>query len=89
MFYTPGKGIHPVLKPFEVLAKLAEVLGQIKRCAPQGIADAKEIMNFSLRAPRADVIERAAQSFAAIMRSDDGLEGVAAFNEKRKARWAE
>ena len=70
-------------------AKLAEVLGQIKRCAPQGIADAKEIMNLSLRAPRAEVIERAAQSFAQIMRSDDALEGVAAFNEKRKARWAE
>lgn len=25
LFYMPGKGIHPFLKPFEVLAKIAEV----------------------------------------------------------------
>lgn len=80
---------HLVADAAALDAKLDEVLGQIKRCSAQAIADTKAIMTLSQRAPRDEVIAAAARSFAQLLRSEDGREGVAAFNEKRKARWAE
>ena len=35
------------------------------------------------------VIGKAADAFAACLRSDEGREGVAAFNEKRRASWVQ
>ena len=41
----------------------------------------------ALREPRPDALDFAADGFARCMLSDEGQEGVAAFIEKRKARW--
>ena len=63
------------------------VLAQIANCAPGANAVTKAIVFKALREPRPDALDFAADGFARCMLSDEGQEGVAAFIEKRKARW--
>lgn len=69
--------------------KCAEVLKQINYCAPGANATTKSIIFESMRKPRAQALDFAANGFADCMLSDEGREGVAAFVEKRAAIWAE
>jgi isohexenylglutaconyl-CoA hydratase len=65
------------------------VLAQIARCAPGANAVTKRIVFEALRQPRSEALDFAADGFASCMLSAEGREGVAAFIEKRKPRWAE
>lgn len=65
-----------------------DVLAQVANCAPGANAVTKAIIFESLRRPRAEALDFAAEGFARCMLSEEGREGVAAFIEKRKARWA-
>lgn len=65
------------------------VLAQIANCAPGANAVTKAIVFESLRRPRAEALDFAAEGFARCMLSEEGREGVSAFLEKRKPRWAE
>lgn len=64
------------------------VLAQIANCAPGANAITKAIVFEATRRPRTDALDFAAEGFASCMLSDEGREGVSAFIEKRKARWA-
>ncbi len=64
------------------------ILGHINACAPGANAVTKGILFETLRRPRAEALDFAAQGFAQCMLSPEGLEGVAAFVEKRKPSWA-
>jgi len=64
------------------------ILGHINACAPGANAVTKGILFETLRRPRAEALHFAAQGFAQCMLSPEGLEGVAAFVEKRKPSWA-
>lgn len=64
------------------------VLAQIANCAPGANAVTKAIIFESLRRPRAEALDFAADGFARCMVSEEGREGVLAFIEKRKASWA-
>ncbi|PCJ70516.1 MAG: enoyl-CoA hydratase [Rhodobiaceae bacterium] len=66
-----------------------EVLEQISGCAPGANAVTKAIVFETTRRPRAEALDFAAEGFASCMLSDEGKEGVTAFIEKRKPRWAE
>lgn len=65
-----------------------DVLGQIANCAPGANAITKAIVFEATRKPRAEALDFAAEGFARCMLSEEGREGVSAFIEKRKARWA-
>jgi isohexenylglutaconyl-CoA hydratase len=65
------------------------ILGHINACAPGANAVTKGILFESLRRPRAEALDFASQGFAQCMLSSEGLEGIAAFVEKRKPVWAE
>jgi isohexenylglutaconyl-CoA hydratase len=69
-------------------AKCSEVLAQIALCAPGANAVTKSIVFEATRRPRSEALDFAARGFAACMLSDEGREGVAAFVEKRKPKWA-
>jgi len=70
-------------------AQCRKVLEQIALCAPGANAVTKGIVFEATRRPRAEALDFAAQGFASCMLSEEGREGVAAFIEKRKPRWAE
>jgi isohexenylglutaconyl-CoA hydratase len=63
------------------------ILKQINACAPGANAVTKSILFETLRRPRAEALDFASRGFAQCMLSEEGLEGVAAFVEKRKASW--
>lgn len=68
--------------------RLAEVLAQIRRCAPDANAVTKQIM---LRVGHDDLdtlLDYAADEFAQAVRSEEGNEGTRAFIEKRLPEWA-
>ncbi len=77
--------VHPAGEPLE--SRLTEILNMVARCAPQANAVTKGIFLDSLLGKPEAVIDTAAAAFASCLRSDEGREGVAAFNEKRRAAW--
>jgi isohexenylglutaconyl-CoA hydratase len=68
-------------------AQCERILEQIKACAPGANAVTKGILFETLRRPRAEALDFASEGFARCMLSPEGLEGVAAFVEKRTASW--
>ena len=68
--------------------KCAEVLEQIALCAPRANAVTKSIIFEATRRPRAEALDFASRGFASCMLSEEGREGVTAFVEKRKPKWA-
>jgi len=73
----------------ELETSCQQVLEDIALCAPAANAMTKAIVFETLRAPRSDALDYAAQGFAKCMLSDEGSEGISAFVEKRKPNWAE
>jgi isohexenylglutaconyl-CoA hydratase len=69
-------------------AALAATLAQTLRCAPGAIAATKALMARALHTPAADLVDDAARVFAHAARGVEGIEGMAAFLQKRPPSWA-
>lgn len=67
----------------------AEVMRQVLRCAPGANAMTKEILLATRHLDRPAMLDFAARGFASCMLGEEGREGIAAFLEKRRPRWAE
>ena len=81
--------VHEVHAGAEALeGALASTLAQILRCAPAAIAATKALMARALHTPAPELIEDAARLFARAARGPEGVEGVAAFLQKRAPAWA-
>jgi isohexenylglutaconyl-CoA hydratase len=70
-------------------AALAGVLAQIRRCAPRANAATKKLVLSAPGRALDDVLDEAAQVFAAASVGDEAREGTAAFVQKRVPKWAE
>ena len=68
-------------------ARLDEVLGQIRNCAPGANAVTKAIMLQVGRMDMDAVLDHAAAEFSACIRGEEGIEGTTAFVEKRAPSW--
>ena len=66
----------------------AAVRKGVMKCAPNANAATKALILGSTTVTRDEALDRAADSFAACLRSEEGREGVASFLEKRKPNWA-
>ena len=73
----------------EAEERLAQLLDDIRHCAPEANARTKRFLQECARLSPDELIEEAAQLFVTCLRGPEGIEGVAAFSEKRKAGWAE
>ncbi len=73
----------------ELQAKLGRVLEQVLNCAPGANAMTKDIILNVGRKTMVEVLDDAAQKFAVAVHGAEAPEGVAAFLEKRRPRWAE
>jgi isohexenylglutaconyl-CoA hydratase len=79
--------VHYLAEDEEQLAQtLSQLLTNIKDCAPQALATAKHLM-FTPDSREAETPQQLARLFAEAMRSQEALEGTAAFAERRKPRW--
>jgi len=72
---------------FEAL--LVETINAVLRCAPGAIAETKRLLHRARDTmPLPQMLDLAAESFAAAVRGPEGREGTTAFVEKRKPAWA-
>jgi isohexenylglutaconyl-CoA hydratase len=72
-----------------VEARLSEVLGQIRLCAPQANAATKALLLATEATPLNSLLDSAAEQFAAAVTGSEGIEGTMAFVQKRKPSWAQ
>lgn len=68
--------------------RLAEVIGQVRQCAPQANAQTKALLLASEREALGPLLDSAAEQFAAAVTGAEGVEGTMAFVQKRKPTWA-
>jgi isohexenylglutaconyl-CoA hydratase len=73
----------------QIQALLAEVLAQIRRCAPGANAVTKAIMLSVGRRDLDEILDDAARQFAEAVRGPEGAEGTMAFLQKRLPKWTE
>lgn len=80
--------VHEVHDDAALDAALAATLAQILRCAPGAIAATKQLMAHAARMPASELVDDAARVFARAARGPEGIEGTAAFLQKRAPGWA-
>lgn len=67
----------------------ADIRAQVRRCAPGANAVTKRLVLAAPHLKREAMIEAAAKGFADCLLGEEAREGISAFVEKRKPRWAE
>lgn len=70
-------------------AALAQVLEQVKRCAPEANRTTKQLILGVGHSPLETLLDDAAKQFSAAVQGKEGQEGTLAFMQKRKPSWAE
>jgi methylglutaconyl-CoA hydratase len=66
---------------------VARVVGRLVRGGPEALAECKRLVRDVVRGDPAAVAALTSQRIAALRASEEGQEGMAAFLEKRPARW--
>ena len=79
---------HEVHAASALDAALDRVLLQVLRCAPTAIASSKALIAQARLRPAASLVEEAAAVFSGAVLGAEGLEGTAAFVQKRRPSWA-
>ena len=80
--------VHFVVDTADLQMELDKVLADILACAPGALAATKALMaQARLREPQ-DLVQSAAAIFSRAAQGPEGLEGIAAFMQKRKPQWA-
>ena len=80
--------VHTVAEPADLQTELDTVLADILACAPGALAATKALMaQARLREPQ-DLVQSAAAIFSRAAQGPEGMEGIAAFMQKRKPTWA-
>jgi len=73
----------------ELDEKMATILQQVKRCAPEANVLTKQLILKAADMNLENVLDSAAEAFTRSVLSDEGVEGTMAFVEKRNPNWAE
>ncbi len=80
--------VHSVSGTSTLGTALDAVLRDILACAPQALAATKALMATACHAGAQDLVCEAARVFSASTSGAEGLEGITAFMQRRKPRWA-
>ncbi|MES2947183.1 MAG: enoyl-CoA hydratase-related protein [Pseudomonadota bacterium] len=80
--------VHAVADTADLQTELDKVLADILACAPGALADTKGLMASARLCEPQDVVQSAAAIFSRAAQGPEGLEGIAAFMQKRKPLWA-
>jgi len=79
--------VHEVHAGAALDAALAKVIDSILQCAPDAVAQTKRLVAMARLTPPADLVAEAARCFRAPAGAE-GIEGTAAFLQRRKPNWA-
>ena len=78
--------VHEIAEDLD--AAIARTVERILRCAPSAVAETKALLAAARFSDPGGMVERAALSFSAAVRGEEGAEGTKAFLDKRPPRWA-
>jgi methylglutaconyl-CoA hydratase len=80
--------VHELTPATELDAAVERIAQAFVACAPNALAEAKKLLRHVIGAPiTPQLISHTAGVIARARASDEAREGIAAFREKRKARW--
>ncbi len=80
--------VHAVHDDASMPPALALVLTNILACAPEALAATKVLIGKARLTPPVDLVQQAAAVFSKAAQGPEGQEGIAAFLQKRKPKWA-
>jgi isohexenylglutaconyl-CoA hydratase len=80
--------VHEVVETSALDAALGRVLHDVLQGAPRAIAATKALLMLARMTTPDQLIDRAAEVFAAAARGPEGAEGMIAFVQKRRPAWA-
>jgi methylglutaconyl-CoA hydratase len=80
--------VHEVVPEGRLDATVDGLVGALLQAGPDAVTTAKEIIRTVAGAPRDQAIDYTVRTIAGVRVSAEGQEGLAAFLEKRKPRWA-
>jgi methylglutaconyl-CoA hydratase len=80
--------VHRVAEEGQLDHMVGEIVDALLAGSPNGQAAAKQLVRKITWTPRDEIDEHTSQLIASLRASPEGREGVAAFLEKRKPKWA-
>lgn len=80
--------VHELHEDAALDAAMDAAMAQVRQCAPKAVGATKALMARALHEPAQGLVADAAQVFAKAALGEEGMEGIAAFVEKRAPRWA-
>ena len=82
--------VHELVPAADLDATVGRIAQAFVDCAPNALAEAKKLLRHVIGAPiTPQLISHTAGVIARARASDEAREGIAAFREKRKAKWGE
>lgn len=81
--------VHEFCDVNDIDGRLNDLLEQIRQCSPNALAACKRLMFAVMDKPLDETVHFRADLLTELRRSDDGMEGMMAFVQKRKPKWAE
>jgi isohexenylglutaconyl-CoA hydratase len=81
--------LHDICDPQELDQRVLAEIEEIRQAAPGAIAATKALIFHVLGRPLDETVEYRANLLNTLRRNDEGQEGLAAFQEKRAAKWTE
>jgi isohexenylglutaconyl-CoA hydratase len=80
--------VHEVLSPDAMDVRIEELLNELRHCAPNALRACKALIMDVVDKPLDDTLRRRAELLNTLRVSEEAQEGMRAFVEKRRARWA-
>lgn len=81
--------VHEVCAPDVLDARVNELLEDIRQCSSNALAACKRLIFEVMDKPLDETVAYRANLLTELRRSDEGMEGMMAFAQKRKPKWAE
>jgi methylglutaconyl-CoA hydratase len=79
--------VHQVVAEGDLDGAVAQLVESLLQCGPKALGECKTLLRLMPTLTVDAGLDHAAAKIAGLFGSDEGREGMAAFNEKRKARW--
>ncbi len=79
--------VHQVVESEELDEETAKMIRRVAQCGPKAVLASKKLVRDVTRMERDHAIEHATSLIAELRTSEEGQEGLAAFLEKRPAKW--
>jgi len=79
--------VHEVAPAAELDARVDALVGELRKCGPQAVATAKQLIRDVMALPYDQAIEHAVATIARVRTSPEGQAGLGAFLSKQKPPW--